>query len=339
MGFRFFKRVSLLPGVTMNFSKSGPSFSFGPRGLKYTVGPKGTRSTFGIPGTGLYYTTSKSWNKKEQRDGNTQHHNPVNSIGAFQQMLMSTEEKQLVRGLQAMLSGNIGEAKEAFRLGSKLLDSVFMYGYLALGAKSYTEAEDSFSTCFSDINGLGKSIGKIDANFDLLLDITEYIEAPIRLDGRGLGLSMLEALQHQKKHSEAIRLVEELYRAFPKDKVIRLTAIDFIAQSLSSDKEQLNYAIELSNGIGNEEPIDTNILYLRAYVMYRLDLASAAITQLTDALRRTKNRPEEMIMDIRFLRGQILEISGERARARKDYETIFAKDPEYQDIAKRLGIK
>lgn len=64
MGFRFYKRVNILPGVSMNFSKSGPSFSFGPRGMKYTVGPKGTRTTFGIPGTGLYYTTTSSHKRK-----------------------------------------------------------------------------------------------------------------------------------------------------------------------------------------------------------------------------------------------------------------------------------
>ncbi|MHB8132542.1 MAG: DUF4236 domain-containing protein [Mobilitalea sp.] len=338
LGFRFFKRVSLLPGVTMNFSKSGPSFSFGPRGLKYTIGPKGTRSTFGIPGTGLYYTTSNKWNKKD-REENRQDTNPVNSIGIFQQMLMSPDERQLVHGLQAMLGGNIAGAKEAFSRGSKLLDCTFLYGYLALGEKNYSEAEDSFFTCFSDINNLGKSIVKVDANFHLLLDITEYIEAPICIDGRGLGLSMLEALQNQKKHNETFELAEELSRVYPTDNVIRLIAINFIAQSVSSTKQELNYAIELSNGIKNEEPIDTNVLYLRGYVLYRLNLVNAAINQLTVALRKTKNRSEELLIDIRFLRGQIFEILGEKSKARKDYEIIFANYPEYQDVAKRLGIK
>ena len=48
MGFRFWRRMKILPGVTLNISKSGASLSFGVRGAKYTVGPKGTSglSTF-----------------------------------------------------------------------------------------------------------------------------------------------------------------------------------------------------------------------------------------------------------------------------------------------------
>lgn len=59
MGLRFWRRFQILPGVTLNISKSGVSFSFGVRGLKYTVG-RGSRLTVGLPGTGLSYTRVKS---------------------------------------------------------------------------------------------------------------------------------------------------------------------------------------------------------------------------------------------------------------------------------------
>ena len=54
---RFFRRVKVIPGVTMNLSKSGPSFSFGARGAHVTVGRRGVRRTVGVPGTGLFYTS------------------------------------------------------------------------------------------------------------------------------------------------------------------------------------------------------------------------------------------------------------------------------------------
>ncbi len=61
MGFRFYRRKKLFPGVTLNVSKSGPSVSIGGRGARMTIGPKGTRKTIGIPGTGISYTeTSKT---------------------------------------------------------------------------------------------------------------------------------------------------------------------------------------------------------------------------------------------------------------------------------------
>ena len=56
MGFRFQKRVRILPGVTLNFSKSGVSTSFGVRGARITKGHGKTRATIGIPGSGLSYT-------------------------------------------------------------------------------------------------------------------------------------------------------------------------------------------------------------------------------------------------------------------------------------------
>jgi hypothetical protein len=64
MGYlRFWRRFTIFPGVQLNISKSGISFSFGPRGAKLTVGPKGKRGTVGLPGTGLFYTQTTSRRK------------------------------------------------------------------------------------------------------------------------------------------------------------------------------------------------------------------------------------------------------------------------------------
>jgi hypothetical protein len=56
MTIRFFRRVTLLPGLRLNLSKSGASLSIGHRGTWLTVGPRGRRATLGIPGTGIYWT-------------------------------------------------------------------------------------------------------------------------------------------------------------------------------------------------------------------------------------------------------------------------------------------
>src|SRR6185312_15414215 len=50
------RRVRIAPGLTLNLSKSGPSFSLGMRGAHVTVGRRGMTRTVGLPGTGLYYT-------------------------------------------------------------------------------------------------------------------------------------------------------------------------------------------------------------------------------------------------------------------------------------------
>ena len=56
MGFRFQRRIRILPGFRLNVSKTGVSGSVGRRGAWFTFGPRGTRETIGIPGSGLSYT-------------------------------------------------------------------------------------------------------------------------------------------------------------------------------------------------------------------------------------------------------------------------------------------
>ena len=56
MGFRFRRRIRVLPGVSLNVGKSGfTSLSAGIRGFTVIFGRKGTRTTTSLPGTGLSY--------------------------------------------------------------------------------------------------------------------------------------------------------------------------------------------------------------------------------------------------------------------------------------------
>lgn len=54
MALRFRRSIKLAPGVRMNFTGSGLSWTFGPRGASIGVGRRGTFLNAGIPGTGLY---------------------------------------------------------------------------------------------------------------------------------------------------------------------------------------------------------------------------------------------------------------------------------------------
>lgn len=54
MALRFQRRVSLFPGVRLNFSRSGVSATIGVRGASVTLGgPGGATANLGVPGTGL----------------------------------------------------------------------------------------------------------------------------------------------------------------------------------------------------------------------------------------------------------------------------------------------
>lgn len=61
MSFRFFLRIRLLPGVTLNLSKRGISASVGARGAHVTIGKTGKTLSAGIPGTGFGWRKLFPW--------------------------------------------------------------------------------------------------------------------------------------------------------------------------------------------------------------------------------------------------------------------------------------
>jgi hypothetical protein len=59
MGFRFRKRIKLIPGLWVNLSKKGGSLSVGGHGLTANMSKKGVRETVGLPGSGISYQTRR----------------------------------------------------------------------------------------------------------------------------------------------------------------------------------------------------------------------------------------------------------------------------------------
>ena len=65
MGFSFRKRLKIMKGLYLNFSKNGVSTSVGGPGATLNFGKNGTRVTTSIPGTGIRYSKKLSGNKKD----------------------------------------------------------------------------------------------------------------------------------------------------------------------------------------------------------------------------------------------------------------------------------
>lgn len=68
--FSFRRSVKILPGVRLNFSKSGMSTTIGTRGATMTFSKKGTYANLGVPGTGVYMRKKISGNKPASRSTN-----------------------------------------------------------------------------------------------------------------------------------------------------------------------------------------------------------------------------------------------------------------------------
>ena len=70
MAWSFRRRIKLIPGVHLNFSKSGISTSIGFRGASVTLGKNGTFVNTGIPGTGFYNRQKLSSVGQNQNNNN-----------------------------------------------------------------------------------------------------------------------------------------------------------------------------------------------------------------------------------------------------------------------------
>ena len=55
MAFRFQKRIKILPGLRLNVSKTGVSWTVGTRGASVTTRDGNLIGNVGLPGTGLSY--------------------------------------------------------------------------------------------------------------------------------------------------------------------------------------------------------------------------------------------------------------------------------------------
>lgn len=67
MGWRFRKSVKILPGVKLNFSKTGTSVTVGGKAARTTINKNTGKVTnsVSIPGTGLYYSETTNLKKKK----------------------------------------------------------------------------------------------------------------------------------------------------------------------------------------------------------------------------------------------------------------------------------
>lgn len=83
MGFSFRKRLKIMKGLYLNFSKNGISTSVSGSGATLNFGKNGTRVTTSIPGTGIRYSKNLSGNKKDTASDFQDGTNPVLTIDNY----------------------------------------------------------------------------------------------------------------------------------------------------------------------------------------------------------------------------------------------------------------
>ncbi len=341
MGFRFWRRVRIAPGVTLNLSKSGGSLSFGPRGAKFTVGSRGKRATVGIPGTGLFYTTTlpsgRTGGRRSAPAVPTVRSEDRLTLGFFKRLVTPDDVESLVDGCRELVLGNEDMAFEHLEQAVHLADGAYLAGFLALKKEQLIKAAIYLSTAAEKHGGLGRYFSKYGISAMLSLPITDEVSAHVGPDLRGVLLGLVEVYQRQKRRDDAIACLERLQRLEPDDVVVKLSLAELLLDVRPGD-DAFRKIIKSTADVENETPVHTALLLYKARALRGLGLLDAARETLTGALRRKKGRSEEVLRTLRYERVLVYEDLGWRRRARSDLEKLYAEDPEYADVATRLGL-
>jgi len=216
MGLRFWKRVQILPGVTINFSRGIPSVSIGPRGAKLTIGATGTRATVGLPGTGLFYT--EKLDKKKPREPRAKRIDaaPDTLVGVLDAACDLVEDGKDAEAL-ARLEARPAKLRHA--------DLSFLSGllYLRAGDASTAASELGGAAASPDMGSLFVATG---IDLDLQLPITEDRVVVIRPDPKGALLAWVEALQRLGRIEEARAALRAALEKEPGDELLTLSLED-----------------------------------------------------------------------------------------------------------------
>jgi tetratricopeptide (TPR) repeat protein len=360
MGFRFFKRLNILPGVTLNLSKGGGSVSVGPQGTKLTFGTSGARATFGIPGTGLFYTTNFSLKKLGKLFGGSSDAEVRETAEAgttlaenksagelsqqdkripdfFEQVVLSDDEKDLAAGCQALAAGDEEAALVHFSQTAELADGAFLAGCLSLKKRDVPKAIQYLTAAAQQEKELGHCLSRYDISATLNLEITEEIAAHVGPDIRGVLLALAEAYQAQKEYPEAIRCLQRLRLLEPGDVVVKLSLAELLMEAGNPTKETCREVVHLTEDIKNQSAVHAALLLYKAKALRGLSLLGAAQDALTGALKKTKDRPADLLYALRYERALVYEEQGETKKARMELEKLYAEAPDYEDVKKRLG--
>ncbi len=346
MGFRFWRRIKIAPGVTLNLSKSGGSLSFGPRGAKFTVGSRGKRATVGIPGTGLFYTSTLP------SDKSSGHKSPPKKIsqpvvrsedrltmGFFKRLITPADEEALVDGCRELVLENEKMALNHLKNAVHLADGAYLAGFLALKKERFEEASEYLSTAAKRSKELCRYFNKYGISATMSLPITEEVSVHVGPNIRGVLLGLVEIYQRQTRWEDAIECLNRLRRMEPEDVVIKLSLAEILMESKSGEPHVNKRIIQLAEGVENESEVHAALLFYKAKALRNLKLFVAARDVLTKALRRKKDRSTELLHAFRYERALVYEDLGQQKRSRNELEKLYAEAPGYEDVAAKLGLK
>ncbi len=340
MGFRFWRRIRIAPGVSVNFSKSGASLSLGPRGAKMTIGPTGTRMTLGLPGTGLSYSYKVPSGTRALNRALKQQSRAVPNLAPIPPTPTPNPlEQAFIDGAKDMEHGDSDSAMRHLQGALELPDAAFLAGSLAMTLHRYEDAKSYLLHALQYPNEIGVSFHTFHITTQINLPITQELTIHITPSAHGANLMLAEVFQDLHEWDFAINQLRHILSHDPNDLVVKVSLCELLVDTRSNDLRSMQEVVQLGEGVGNETEVHATMLLYKAKALRRLNMPQAALDILTVALRRTKDRSQHVLLGLRYERAQTYVELGSKDMARADYEKIYAESPDYEDVSAKLDIR
>lgn len=320
MGFRARKSISIAKGVRLNISKTGVGISVGTKGLRHSVHSSGRRTrSVGIPGTGIGWVSSSSGSKRTGRATQT----PIPAKPVKPGLFAPAGEKALHK---ALIANDVEAIKRvADQHPDHRLIALTLYGL------KHPDAAVARSA-LGEVFGMGKYPGEDEflskylPTSTIRIGIAAGVTAELPLDRDALGLALAELLQEEGYLDQAIDVVEEL------------EPTSYAALSLAElycQAGRWQEAIEVTEGIANEDDLTALLLVYRAMALRQSGFTDGSLAALKEALRY-RSRAREVRHLALSERALTYEAVGRNGMAKKDLERILAEDSSFPGVKERL---
>ncbi len=339
MGFRFSKSIRLGKFIRLNVSRAGLGGSIGVGPLRVGVGPRGTRFTADLPGAGTSYV--KQWgtgSRRKNKAGETKREVGEQTAARAEipapGFFAPTHEKDFVRALNSQREGRMEEALERFLAAAGEEPGAALSAAVILSSRdkgeqqaialleSVVQKDDEFPTPL-----MQKYLG--DARIPIR--VTPRVEAFVPADALAATLLLVELYQEQGRVDEAIGLLEEL------EELAGEPALTLSLCELYAERGLWDGVIERAKEVQpvDDVTLETRIYYGRAMLEKGLD--EAAVSVFTEALKKKKGRGPRLIRDALYWRAISYQRLGKTAQAGREFQKIYAEDPDFRDVAQRLA--
>ncbi|MEV0947175.1 DUF4236 domain-containing protein [Rhodococcus sp. NPDC049939] len=342
MGFRMRKSVQIVPGVRMNFSRSGIGYSVGGKGLRVTRHANGRVSrTVSIPGTGLsHQQTLRAGSRRGASSRGTGSRRaavapPPSNRPVAPGMFAPAWEKDLFAVLESRnpsdymaVARKHGSTMPTARVLAAALEGLlhFQFGIEDPVARERARALLGWVVPRHDGLSTLPFVTKYLAERTWPVEIVHGVEAELRFTDNVVLLAAAELHQSAGDLAAAIWTVEQAHPT---------THAALSLVELYSDAGRHREVIDMTNGIGNSDDASALLLALRGRAFAQLGYSDAARENFKEALRLRSRAPEVRHRAL-LERAQVDLAQNRKATARKSIEKVLAEDPGYPGLADLL---